>query len=72
MSDAIYKDIKKNGGLGGSFVFLTPRLVIADKELLKIITVKQFDHFMNHALFSDETQESNLSNRNLFGIKGYI
>ncbi|KAG6460655.1 probable cytochrome P450 9f2 [Manduca sexta] len=54
--DAVYKefpDEKYVGFLEG----VTPILLIRNPDLIKSVTVKNFDHFMNHKKFFDEETE---------------
>lgn len=45
-------------------------LLIRDPELLKQITVKDFDHFVNHrTVFGDENDKNNLFGASLFMMK---
>ncbi|KAK2585265.1 hypothetical protein KPH14_009962 [Odynerus spinipes] len=53
----------------GSMDFAKPMLVIRDPELLKDITVKQFDHFPDHLGFVDETVDP-IFGRNVFSLRG--
>lgn len=47
----------------------TPVLVLRDKELIKRVTVKDFDHFVNRMKFVDEDSDP-LLGRSLISIKG--
>lgn len=53
----------------GIYQFVLPTLVIKDIELLKQITVKDFDHFTDHRSFLPEKTDPLWSN-NLFALKG--
>ncbi|XP_076750354.1 cytochrome P450 9e2-like [Xylocopa sonorina] len=53
----------------GFFDFMTPVITIRDLELLKSITVKNFDHFTDHRSFVDDTVDP-LFAKNLFGLRG--
>ncbi|XP_047352250.1 cytochrome P450 9e2-like [Vespa velutina] len=53
----------------GSMDFSTPLLIIRDPELLKEITVKQFDHFPDHRGFVDETIDP-IFGKNIFSLRG--
>ncbi|XP_049539830.1 probable cytochrome P450 9f2 [Anopheles darlingi] len=55
--------------LYGTFEMLTPMFVVRDPELIKRITVKDFDHFVNHrAMFAaaDDPTSSVLLSKTLF------
>lgn len=53
----------------GIHQFSTPLLMVRDPELLKQITVKDFDSFMNHrVIFTEETEP--LLGKNLISLKG--
>lgn len=53
----------------GSYQFLTPSLFVRDLELIKKITVKDFDHFTDHLNFVNSKSEP-IVNNNLFLLKG--
>ncbi|XP_035722243.1 cytochrome P450 9e2-like [Vespa mandarinia] len=53
----------------GSMDFSRPLLIIRDPELLKEITVKQFDHFPDHRGFVDETIDP-IFGKNIFSLRG--
>nr|ANS06316.1 cytochrome P450 [Agasicles hygrophila] len=53
----------------GSYQFSTPTLLIKDPELIKLITVKDFDHFLDHRTFVPENADPLLA-KNLFALKG--
>jgi len=53
----------------GVYEFNNPRLVIRDVELIKSITLKHFDNFMDHHGFVSEDQEP-LLGRNVFILRG--
>ncbi|XP_013199514.1 cytochrome P450 9e2 [Amyelois transitella] len=53
----------------GRYEFLNPMLIIQDIELVKKITVKDFEHFLDHRAFVDE-QADPFFGRNLFSLKG--
>lgn len=46
-----------------------PSLMIRDPELIKQITIKDFDHFVDHRLFAPENVEP-IWTKNLFSLKG--
>ncbi|XP_043511450.1 cytochrome P450 9e2-like isoform X2 [Frieseomelitta varia] len=52
----------------GFFEFDTPLLVIRDLDLIKSITVKNFDHFPNHRLAFDPDLDP-LFSKNLFSLR---
>ena len=52
----------------GIFEFLQPLFLIRDPELIKQITIKDFDHFVNHRGNIDENIEP-LFGRSLFVMK---
>lgn len=52
----------------GTALFTTPTLMIRDIELVKQITVKDFDHFVNHRGGNMEDYD-NLMGKNLFFLK---
>ncbi|CAH2105979.1 unnamed protein product [Euphydryas editha] len=53
----------------GRYEFMKPMVVVRDLELVKKITVKDFEHFLDHRGFTDETIDP-LFSRNLFALKG--
>ncbi|KAF7286477.1 cytochrome P450 9e2-like [Rhynchophorus ferrugineus] len=58
-----------NSRYSGIYQFHTPTLVIRDPELIKQITVKDFDHFTDHRNFVDPESDP-LWGKNLFSLKG--
>lgn len=46
-----------------------PTLLIRDPELIKQITVKDFDHFVDHRSFASDDADP-LWSKNLFSLKG--
>lgn len=46
----------------GTFEFLTPSLIIQDPEIIKQVTVKNFDNFVNHRVFTDSVSDELLNN----------
>ncbi|XP_063706634.1 probable cytochrome P450 9f2 [Culicoides brevitarsis] len=46
----------------GSFEFLSPGLIIQDPEIIKQVTVKNFDNFVNHRVFTDSVSDELLNN----------
>jgi hypothetical protein len=54
---------------GGVFQFMFPTLLIRDPELIKMVTVKDFEHFLDHqAPISEEAEP--LFGKALFNLKG--
>ncbi|KAK5641880.1 hypothetical protein RI129_010427 [Pyrocoelia pectoralis] len=53
----------------GMYQITKPVLVIKDPELIKQITVKDFDHFIDHSQFNNEESDP-LWEKNLFSLKG--
>ncbi|KAK0087675.1 hypothetical protein PV325_000413 [Microctonus aethiopoides] len=53
----------------GFYDFSCPVLLIRDPELVKNITVKYFDHFVDHRGFVDPVQDP-LFGKNLFSLRG--
>ncbi|XP_063915542.1 cytochrome P450 9e2-like isoform X1 [Zophobas morio] len=53
----------------GFYQFLVPTLVLKDPELIKQITVKDFDHFVDHRTFIPEDSDP-LWGKNLFALTG--
>ena len=53
----------------GFFDFSSPIVMIRDLELLKSITVKNFDHFPDHRSF-DSVDRDPLFDKNLFALRG--
>ncbi|XP_034830601.1 cytochrome P450 9e2-like [Maniola hyperantus] len=53
----------------GRYEFVKPILMIRDLELVKKITVKDFEHFLDHRSLADDKVEP-LFARNLFSLKG--
>jgi hypothetical protein len=54
---------------GGVYEFLNPVVLLRDPELIKMVTVKDFEHFLNHRNPIDENAEP-LFGRALFNLKG--
>ncbi|KRT81786.1 cytochrome P450, partial [Oryctes borbonicus] len=52
----------------GIYQMLIPTLVVRDPDLIKQLTVKDFDHFLNHRAFIPEGVDP-LWNKNLFSLK---
>ncbi|XP_053599170.1 cytochrome P450 9e2-like [Microplitis demolitor] len=53
----------------GFFNFTSPMILIRDLELIKSITVKNFDHFVDHKSLSDPEMDP-LFGSNLFSLSG--
>ncbi|XP_044253114.1 cytochrome P450 9e2-like, partial [Tribolium madens] len=53
----------------GSYQFLQPSLFVRDLDLIKSITVKDFEHFTDHSAFTNEKTDPILG-LNLFSLKG--
>uniref|UniRef100_A0A1E1WIT9 unspecific monooxygenase n=1 Tax=Pectinophora gossypiella TaxID=13191 RepID=A0A1E1WIT9_PECGO len=53
----------------GRFEFTKPLVIVRDLELIKKITIKDFEHFLDHRVFIDEHKDP-LFGRNLFSLKG--
>ncbi|RLU15176.1 hypothetical protein DMN91_012170 [Ooceraea biroi] len=53
----------------GIMDFSTPGLLIRDPDLIKDITVKDFEHFPDHRTFVDENAEP-LFSKNIFSLRG--
>ncbi|XP_050345947.1 cytochrome P450 9e2-like [Nymphalis io] len=66
--DKIYKAFP-NERFVGRFEVTKPTLVIQDLELVKKITIKDFEYFLDHRGFTDEKVEP-LFGRNIFSLKG--
>lgn len=56
-----------NKAIFGMFQFRTPIFVVRDPELIKLVTIKHFDHFTNRRNVFDETVEP-LLGRNLSAL----
>jgi cytochrome P450 family 9 len=54
---------------GGVFQAMNPVLVLRDPELIKMVTVKDFDHFLDHQGTINEDAEP-MFGRALFNLKG--
>lgn len=53
----------------GMYQGTLPTLLIRDPEIIKEVTVKEFDHFLNHRLFVPDGVDA-LWSRNLVALKG--
>ena len=54
---------------GGMYHLMSPVLLIRDPELIKMVTVKDFEHFLDHQLSVSEDAEP-LFGKALFFLKG--
>ncbi|XP_069676312.1 cytochrome P450 9e2-like [Periplaneta americana] len=63
-----YNDLKDHQ-YGGMFFFRNPTLLIRDPELIKTITIKDFDSFTDHRTVFSELSEP-IWSRGLFSLKG--
>ncbi|KAJ3645265.1 hypothetical protein Zmor_022934 [Zophobas morio] len=68
MIEMIY-NMCPNTRYSGFYQFLQPTLFLKDPELIKQITVKDFDHFVDHQRFIPEDSDPLWSN-NLFALNG--
>ncbi|XP_020296279.1 cytochrome P450 9e2-like [Pseudomyrmex gracilis] len=53
----------------GSIDFATPTVILRDPELIKDVTVKEFEHFHDHRTFVDEEIDP-LFGKNIFSLRG--
>lgn len=53
----------------GMYDLISPLIVLRDPELIKAVTLKHFDMFMDHRRFIDETQDS-FFGKNLIALSG--
>nr|XP_032525517.1 cytochrome P450 9e2-like isoform X1 [Danaus plexippus plexippus] len=65
--NSMYKEFPEERFIG-RFEFIKPCLFVTDIELIKKITVKDFEHFLDRSGFSVEVDP--LFSRNLFSLKG--
>jgi hypothetical protein len=64
----IYRELKDHP-YGGLFVFKQPIVMLRDPELIKAITVKDFEYFMDHlSVFSEDAEP--VWSRGLMNLKG--
>ncbi|XP_063916065.1 cytochrome P450 9e2-like [Zophobas morio] len=68
MVEMVYK-MCPNTRYSGIYQFFQPTLVLKDPDLIKQITVKDFDHFVDHLRFVSEDSDPLWSN-NLFALNG--
>jgi hypothetical protein len=54
---------------GGVFQFLIPVVLLRDPELIKMVTVKDFEHFLDHQAPVSEEAEP-MFGKGLFNLKG--
>jgi cytochrome P450 family 9 len=54
---------------GGMYQFMSPIVLLRDPELIKMVTVKDFEHFLDHQLQVTEEVEP-LFGKALFNLKG--
>lgn len=71
MTDVVMRvyDSFPNERLVGRYEFLTPYVIVKDPELLKRITVKDFDHFVDRRIIVDAKAEP-MFGRNLVSLRG--
>ncbi|RLU15511.1 hypothetical protein DMN91_012505 [Ooceraea biroi] len=62
-------DVNPDAKYVGMYDFTRPLVMIRDPELIKLITLKHFDTFMDHRAFVDETQDI-LFGKSLFSLRG--
>ncbi|XP_076275240.1 cytochrome P450 9e2-like [Rhynchophorus ferrugineus] len=62
-------NMQPNSRYSGIYQFFTPTLILRDPDLIKQITVKDFDHFTDHSKFVDPEADP-LWGKNLFALKG--
>lgn len=53
----------------GRYEFLNPTILVRDLDLVKKITIKDFEYFLDHRGFTDEVIDP-LFGRNIFSLKG--
>ncbi|CAG9827673.1 unnamed protein product [Diabrotica balteata] len=54
----------------GTYRFLKPMMLIKDPELIKDITIKHFDHFMDHTNHKSKNSDPLLWTKNLVALRG--
>lgn len=64
----IYKRSKESGGLYGFFQLRKPALILGTPELIKQVTIKDFDHFTDHRTINF----GKFFGKNLFSLNGKI
>ncbi|KAF7988778.1 hypothetical protein HCN44_007088 [Aphidius gifuensis] len=60
-------NVNKNAKYSGFYDFSNPNIVIRDPELIKLIAIKHFDHFVNHRSFFNPEVDPLFGN-NLFSL----
>lgn len=60
-----------DGKYYGIYQFLRPCIMLKDIELIKQITIKDFEYFPNHSTLVDEQVEP-MAGKNLFNLKGKV
>ncbi|XP_063915540.1 cytochrome P450 9e2-like [Zophobas morio] len=68
MVEVVYKSCP-NTRYVGTYQFFRPSLLVKDPDLIKQITVKDFDHFLDHRSLIPEDSEP-LWSKNLFALTG--
>lgn len=63
----LYDEIK--GKYAGYYQFLQPVIMLKDPELIKQVTVKDFDSFLDHQDFITEEMDP-IFGKNIFALKG--
>lgn len=53
----------------GIYQFFKPKLVISDPELIRRVTVKDFDHFVDHVAQTNPKSDP-LFSKNILNLKG--
>jgi hypothetical protein len=61
----------KGHAYGGVYEFLNPVIMLRDPELIKRVTVKDFEHFLDHRNPISEEAEP-LFGKSLFNLKGEL
>jgi cytochrome P450 family 6 len=64
----IYDECKEKDVIGGFYMMISPSLIITDLEVIKLITVKEFNTFTDRGVFVNEVNEPITGN--LFSIGG--
>lgn len=64
----IYEECKEKGVICGFYTLISPSIIINDLELIKLITVKEFNTFVDRGVFVNEKDEPMTAN--LFAITG--
>jgi cytochrome P450 family 6 len=55
--DDFYKRFKSHGPVVGFYQFLKPLLLVTDPQMLKLITITNFEHFQNRYMFYNERDD---------------